>query len=188
MKKAVIAVMVVIMTLTAAFMVSGCTDEAMQAQIDGLMDRVEDLENKNNVFWTDKAEYAETETMTVYFKDTAVFKIRISDSRKFLASGGAIINADIMIESQKSDYYAENILGESYIEWFNDAQESGICIRTSYGSDASDRVCYAKQEVTCPISFRAEEAITKGTTYDFVLCIPGTQFELARFNINLKKV
>ena len=68
MKKAVIAVMAVIITLAAAFMVSGCTDEAMQAQIDGLMDRVEDLENKNNVFWTEKTEYAETETMLVLLR------------------------------------------------------------------------------------------------------------------------
>ena len=156
MKKLISVFVLAMMAVSMLFAVAGCSDNsALLAEIEGLKDRVEDLENKNNVFWTDKAEYAETETMTVYFKDTAVFKIRISDSRKFLASGGAIINADIMIESQKSDYYAENILGESYIEWFNDAQESGICIRTSYGSDASDRVCYAKQEVTCPISFRA---------------------------------
>ena len=65
MKRAIIAVMAVIMSLTAVCFAFGCTgttqnndNETLRAEIEDLKDRVEDLENKNNVFWTDKAEYS----------------------------------------------------------------------------------------------------------------------------------
>ena len=176
MKKAVIAVMVVIMTLTAAFMVSGCTDEAMQTQIDSLMDRVEDLENKNNVFWTDKTEYAETETMTVYFKDTAIFKIRLNFNTIFNTAfemNNLYFNYFAYVTSLVSDINAVSVLGTSYITC-----ETASCLSNP---NDSVTVCYKGKETSANGNFRIQEGMQNAASYDFVICVPGTAFELARF-------
>ena len=78
MKKLISVFVLAIMAASVLLAVAGCSDNsALLAEIEELKDRVEDLENKNNVFWTDKAEYAEDETMTVYFKNTAVFEVSL---------------------------------------------------------------------------------------------------------------
>lgn len=181
MKKAVIAVMVVIMTLTAAFMVSGCTDTAMQTQIDSLMDRVEDLENKNNVFWTEKTEYAETETMTVYFKDAAVFSIFIS-SDPALLGGAQFITTSFTITALSVDLYNLSIIPYCYLEW-----ESGVC--EFYDKDLYSRLCKKGIPTQCNLAFRStNDAIAYGEKYSVVMCVPGTKFELARFvNVTMEK-
>lgn len=85
MKKLISVFVLAVMVASVLLAVAGCSDNsgmqqnsdssALLAEIEELKDRVEDLENKNNVFWTDKAEYSEHETMTIYFKDTAVFNV-----------------------------------------------------------------------------------------------------------------
>ena len=165
MKKAVIAVMVVIMMLTAAFMVSGCTDEAMQTQIDSLMDRVEYLENKNNVFWTDKAEYGEHETMTVYFKDTAVFKIRLSfDTTSFgLAFGIAsehVINGSLYVKSLTSDIFADAVLANSYL-----LHENGIALKKT---STNQTILHKDIEKNVGAVYESSSTMADGTNYDFI--------------------
>ena len=184
MKKAVIAVMIVIMTLTAAFMVSGCTDEAMQTQIDSLMDRVEDLENKNNVFWTDKTEYGEHETMVIYFKNTPAIKISLYfetlSGAAFWTSGAYVINYCVNITSLKSAIYAETITNTSYIAW---EKGSALTNQSEY-----DTICPQNIEIDAGASIRSEAAVAHEGQYDFVICVPGTSFELARFvNVTVHK-
>ena len=166
MKKAVIAVMVVIMTLTAAFMVSGCTDEAMQIQIDSLMDRVEDLENKNNVFWTDKTEYAETETMTVRLNFNTIFNTAFEMNNLYF-------NYFAYVTSLVSDINAVSVLGTSYITC-----ETASCLSNP---NDSVTVCYKGKETSANGNFRIQEGMQNAASYDFVICVPGTAFELARF-------
>ena len=185
MKKAVIAVMAIIMSLTAVFIAGGCTDEAMQAQIDGLVNRIEDLENKNNVFWTDKAEYTETETMTVYFKDTAVYEIRLSfdTTSSGLAFGLAsnyVVNGSLYIKSLISDIFVESVIANSYMLW-----EDGIAFKKT---STNQIVLYKGIEKNVGAVYESSNDIASGTTYDFVICVPGTQFEIARFvNVRVSK-
>lgn len=178
MKKAVIAVMAVIITLTAAFMVSGCTDEAMQTQIDSLIDRVEDLENKNNVFWTDKGEYAETETMTVYFKDTAVYEISLSFASSYktaFADSGdhLVVNGVVYIKSLIADIYATTVISTSYL----------ISDSTSYTCSTGNYTTILRKDekTTVVCQYKSVVELSKNASYDFVICIPGTPVELARF-------
>lgn len=182
MKKAVIAVMVVIMMLTAAFMISGCTDEAMQAQIDSLVDRVEDLENKNNVFWTDKAEYAEDETMTIYYNQTAVYKIRLYFINGFafetLDTDG--MNGSIYATSLVCDMRSDAVILTSYVEW-----ENGIATRRE---STSPFILRQNQEEAVHGVFDSKDDVTSGESYDYVICVPGTPFELARFvDVSMEK-
>ena len=188
MKKAVIAVMAVIMSLTAVFVASGCTgttqnndNETLRAEIEDLKDRVEDLENKNNVFWTDKAEYSEHETMTVYFKDTAVFSIVIS-SDPALDGGVEYVNASFTITALSVDLYSLSIVPYCYLEW-----ESGVCEFND--RNPNNILCKKNAPTQCNLSFSgANAAITYGEKYSVVMCVPGTKFELARFvNVTMEK-
>lgn len=179
MKKAVIAVMVVIMTLTAAFMVSGCTNEAMQIQIDSLVDRIENLENKNNVFWTDRAEYAETETMTVYFKDIAVLEISLNldttyYNMAFSDTGNHFsVNSSIYLKSLVAVMYAETILFNSYLTC-----DDGSYLRAN---DINSSILYKDVKTNINGPYEGNVQLSKDVEYDFVICVPGTPFELARF-------
>lgn len=80
--------------IVMAISMIGCSDtSALQSDIDRLTDTVADLteDNENltdkvnslNVFTSDKAEYSEHETMTVYFRNQPVLKIRIDFDNTF---------------------------------------------------------------------------------------------------------
>ena len=188
MKKLISVFVLAIMAVSMLFAVAGCSDNsALLAELEDLKDRVEDLENKNNVFWTDKAEYAEDETMTVWFKDQQIFNISIDSSDPFQAAGDRYINGRVIIENFVADVYADYVLGFSYIQWENDYGDSGTCVRKLYDSP-SFVVCQKGQEVDCPLTFDATETLANGESFDFVICIPGTPFELAHFNITILRV
>lgn len=182
MKKLISVFVLAIMAVSMLFAVAGCSDNsALLAEIEELKDRVEDLENKNNVFWTDKAEYAEDETMTVWFKDTAVFTVRIdhSGNNAFWASG-SYINGWVHIKSLKTDISSDAVIATSYLSW-----ENGTCLRNKSNSPVTLR---KNVEQGVGSNFNATEALQSDTTYDFVICVPGTAFELARFkNIFVEK-
>lgn len=95
MKKTLGILMAAVMIIVMAISMVGCGTSQMQSEIDGLKDLVADLTDKVddltkdnedltdkitslNVFTADKAEYEEHETMTVYFKNQPVLKIRIN--------------------------------------------------------------------------------------------------------------
>ena len=126
MKKLIATAMIAIVFVSVLCVFSGCGSEVptyddteLYYEIESLKDRIENLENKNNVFWTDKAEYGEHETMTVYFKDTAVFEIRLRfDTGSGLAFGIAnnyVINGSLYIKSLVSDILADYVIDSSYI-------------------------------------------------------------------------
>lgn len=146
-----------------------------------LKDRVEGL----NIFTTDKAEYGEKETMTVYFKNQAVLKIRLRLDNLYGASlqwsGETTFNSSIYITSLFADIYVESILGTSYVVW-----EDGMFLRRqNMNSSIADR---NEEELFGGQYDGSEEAYTNATWFDFVICVPGTPFELARFkNVSVYK-
>ena len=194
MKRAVIAVMAVIMSLTAVFVASGCTgttqnndNDALRAEIEDLKDRVEDLENKNNVFWTDKAEYSEHETMTVYFKNTAVYEIRLdgestASGKSLFVTGKNVISASIAVKCLQVDTYSGSFLESTFI--FGDNVKF---IKTS--TSGTNILLPVGVEKSLGASYEGDEnAVVNGSSYDFVICVPGTPFELARFkNVSIEK-
>lgn len=190
MKKLISVFVLAVMVASVLLAVAGCSDNsgmrrtanssALLAEIEELKDRVEDLENKNNVFWTDKAEYSEHETMTIYFKDTAVFNVAMA-KEPALAGGIEYINTSFILTSLVSDIAAASIVGSSYVEWNN-----GVCFADKEPGEA---VCKQNIETSFNLYYYgASDAISMGTEYSIVICIPGTPFELARFiNVSMEK-
>ncbi|HIW03258.1 MAG TPA: hypothetical protein H9692_00855 [Firmicutes bacterium] len=192
MKKVISVFVLAVMAASVLFAVAGCSgNSGMQAEIDtlkqsiedlvsengDLSERVEDLENKNNVFWTDKAEYDENETMTVYFKDTAVFKIRLN----FDTSHGYPIrmskisfNYFTYVTSLVSDITGESVLGTSYV-----ACETVSSVPNPDWETVT--ICRKNEETSINGNVDVQEGMLEATSYDFVICVPGTAFELARF-------
>ena len=146
---------------------------------DTLTDTVTDLTDKVtslNVFTADKAEYEEHETMTVYFKNQPVLKIRINFDNIFKTAlfGGSVMNHIISITSLCADMYAETIVGTSFV-----VSNSGTCVRRS---SAGNQILKHNVEVAVPGQFACtDEAYNNSTWFDLVICVPGTPFELARF-------
>ncbi len=149
-----------------------------------LSDKVDDLTAENgeltdkinalNVFTTDKAEYNERETMTVYFKNVPVLKIRgdFDNRHGTLLYGG--FNFDLYITSLCGNLLAESITGTIRLDWDN-----GSCFRKPSTSTA---VLKQNKETSAGGYFDdTEEAYANGTWFDLVICVPGTPFELARF-------
>ena len=188
MKKLISVFVLAIMVASVLLAVAGCSDNsgmqqnsdssALLAELEELKDRVEDLENKNNVFWTDKAEYAEDETMTVYFKNTAVFEVSLDfeslHGTAFWDTGsGTGVNGAVFIKSLVADIYSDAIISTSYI-----IGEEATYVRTS---SPSDNILLKGVKETTANVYRSQTLLSNDDSYDFVVCVPGTAFELARF-------
>ena len=144
-----------------------------------LSDRIESL----NVFWTDKAEYGERETMTVYFGNRPVLKIRIDfdNLRGTALFGEWALNNSLYITSLCADIYADSIVGTSFVD-----SDNGTFVRDP---SSSVRILTQNKETSITGSFDAtKEAYAGATWFDIVICVPGTPFELARFkNVSVYK-
>lgn len=143
-----------------------------------LKDRVEGL----NIFTTDKAEYGEKETMTVYFNNKPVLKIRLGfDSLEGTPLFGAAINFSLYITSLCADIYDESIIGTMLI----------VCDSGAFSRKPSSDISLIKQnkETNVVGSFiDASSDCAHATWFDLVICVPGTPFELARFkNVSYTK-
>ena len=170
----------------------GADTSKMQSEIDwlkevieDLTDKVDDLTTENgeltdeiealNVFTSDKAEYGERETMTVYFKNIPVLKIELRfDTVCGTPLWGAAFNCAMFITSLCADIYAESILSTMSLVWDN-----GSCLR----KNATSTNVLKKNNKTPTGGFFADtqDAYDNGTKFDIVICVPGTPFELARF-------
>lgn len=150
-----------------------------------LSDKVDDLTAENgeltdkinalNVFTSDKSEYGERETMTVYFKNIPVLKIELRfDTVCGTPLWGAAFNCAMFITSLCADIYAESILSTMSLVWDN-----GSCLR----KNATSTNVLKKNNKTPTGGFFADtqDAYDNGTWFDIVICVPGTPFELARF-------
>ncbi len=159
--------------------------DLLKETIEELTDRLDDLTTENgeltdkiealNVFTSDKAEYGERETMTVYFKNIPVLKIELRfDTVCGTPLWGAAFNCAMFITSLCADIYAESILSTMSLVWDN-----GSCLR----KNATSTNVLKKNNKTPTGGFFADtqDAYDNGTKFDVVICVPGTPFELARF-------
>lgn len=156
------------------------------AENGALSDKIDDLTTENgalsdkidslNVFTSDKKEYGEHETMTVYFKKNPVLKIRLSFDNIYGTAlfSGSVMNHAIRITSLCADIYAETIIGTSFAE-----SNVGTFVRSS---SAGTKILKQNQEVGIVGQFDcSDEAYNSSIYFDIVICVPGTPFELARF-------
>lgn len=189
MKKIVGTLVIVVMLVAVLCVSTGCSmsgnnnqqsydDSALLAELENLKDRVDELESKNNVFWTDKAEYGEHETMTVYFKDTAVFEVSLDFSSRyntpfFDAGDQKTLNGMVFVKSLLADINAETVLSTAYL-----ISDVTTCARLSYDGitllNKDEKICVIRQ-------YKSTVELSENESYDFVICVPGTPVELARF-------
>ncbi|MDE6677248.1 MAG: hypothetical protein K2K12_06035 [Clostridia bacterium] len=180
MKKLFTVLALALMTAVMAFTVAGCGNSApTKEDFDALKNRVEELEEQNknlNVFWTDKAEYSETETMTIYFRDTAVYKIRLDFTRsggKPFWKGTSALNGAFYITGLCSDFYSSEIIGASFLE----SDKGFLELNSKY-----EPSLIKKGVETSQSTYYETSTNYSGMTWlDFVICVPGTHVELARF-------
>ncbi len=199
MKKALKILAIIATVMVTVLPLAACGDSSktqseldlLKEAIEELTDRLDELATANgeladkneelsdridalNVFTTDKAEYNERETMTVYFKNVPVLKIRgdFDNRHGTLLYGG--FNFDLYITSLCGNLLAESITGTIRLDWDN-----GSCFRKPSTSTA---VLKQNKETSAGGYFDdTEEAYANGTWFDLVICVPGTPFELARF-------
>ncbi len=189
---AIVAVMVMALPLAACGNSSaGKSEDDLKDIIAELIDKNEELTNKVddltaengeltdkinalNVFMTDKTEYNEHETMTVYFKNTPVLKIRLNFDLSMGTPLWGGSNFELYITSLCGNLLAQSITGTIRLDWDN-----GSCFRKL---STSTTVLKQNEEKSTGGYFdNSEEARANGTWYDLVICVPGTPFELARF-------
>ncbi len=179
MKKVVVCVLCAIM-VTVMFVITGCSDNSEQiAQLQQrnieLEQRIEELERKDisadpkdlSVFWTDKAEYVEGETVTVYFGENAVYKVVVEQYNV----GLDVFSIQLQVTSLICPISKASILLYSYIVW--DAGQ--IVNATDYGVG----ICNLNVVTRTGCDFRnAAAALENATFFDLVLCVPGVPFPL----------
>ena len=193
MKKLFTMTVLALMTVVMAVAVTGCgTDseaiDRLTKRIDALEKESEELEKENNnlqnqfnnlnVFWADKKEYSEMETMTIYFRDTAVYKIRLSfdtlSGKPFDRGGKYAFNGDFCVTGLCSDIYSSEIIGASFIEW-----DEGVSTL-----DSKYQQLLIQKDIETRIGaayYGSSPDYSVMTWLDFVICVPGTHVELARF-------
>lgn len=192
MKKVVGAFVLTVVLVAVLCVSTGCSmsgnntqqsydDSALLAEIENLKDRVDELESKNNVFWTDKAEYAENETMTIYLKNEAICSIRLnSETGSFGTVNDDGLNGRVYVTSFIDNMRSDTMIAASYVLW-----ENGMATRDV---STSPFILNKNEESVVPGIFSSKEDVRVGDNYSYVICLPGTLFELARFtNITVRK-
>ena len=191
MEKIIRVIAMIMVVAVGIFTFAACADtSSLQSDIDSLKQQINSLEGqidgleekvneKANVFWTDKGVYSQTETMTVYYGKNAVFAIAIDHSG---LSGGAwtagtTINVSLKAISFHADILVSSILQTAYLE----SSEGVFMNAASYGGGT--QVLTKGIEASVGSNYQnAAAAIDITTYYNLVICVPGTPFPLASFN------
>lgn len=153
--------------------------ELLESDNDSLQDKIESLESvKPNVFWTGKEEYAQNETMTVYYGNKAVFEMTLAIDYPYASDKAAYIFGGVEIKSLLTDISGASILRTSYLEY-----DSNIAM---YGSrDIDEVICYKGVKVQNASRYACGVASNVKNSKDVKLwiCVPGTPFPMAYFKI-----
>lgn len=153
MKKALKILAIIATVMVTVLPLAACSDSSktqseldlLKETIEELTDRLDDLTAENgeltdkinglNVFTSDKAEYEEHETMTIFFKNVPVLKLRIDFTNIYgTAVWSGSFNFSVFITALCADIYDESIIGTAFIAWDN-----GYCLRGSATPDLIKR-------------------------------------------------
>ena len=156
----------------------------LENENNSLKDELEEIKNfKDNVFWTEKQEYSQNETMTVYYGNIAVFKIKIRENYPDTSSNLDFVNNDFGITSLITDIYAGDMVKTTYLEYDGKIAING----SSYDSSNSTAdICYKNVEKFIGASYDCvlSDDVINATDVKIVVCVPGTPFPMAYFKIN----
>ena len=135
-----------------------------------------------NVFWTDKYEYAEYETITVYFRDIALYSIKKHFHNFVTGGGGAAWISVIITCLYFPSMTVSSVLDNICLRW-----DEGVC----YNSDtySASEICYKNIGKEAGTEFNQFNAVYAAATFfDLIICVPGTYFPLAVIkNITIEK-
>ena len=178
-KKLIIFIVALLCVLPA---LASCSDNS------SLEGKLTDLEQKNssleeqlksksevkdlNVYWTAKDEYAEDETVEVYFGNTKVYSVKITDTEIMETQGGVIL-VRLEVYSYFLPISKEVLFKNTYLRW-----NSGIF--TDNRAPYYGEMIEINTANNLPVWYRdAQTAIDTATRFDLMLCAPGISFPIA---------
>ncbi len=153
----------------------------LERLIEDLKNQIGELEeNKNsNVFWTEKQEYSQNETMTIYYGNSAVLKLKVRETFPYILADGRYIIGWFDITSLLTDIDMNLIAKTTYVEYdgkiaynANRYLETNMCQKGVENDIGANYPCTGLTEV-----LNAKEV-------KIVVCVPGTPFPLAHFKIS----
>ncbi len=157
--------------------------EEVKNENNSLKDELEEIKNsKDNVFWTEKQEYSQNETMTVYYGNIAVLKVKLSEYSPNTALNIDFVNCNFGITSLVADIYAGDMVKTTYLEYDGKIAING----SSYDSSNSTAyICYKNIENFIGASYDCvlSDDVINATDVKIVVCVPGTPFPMAHFKI-----
>ena len=155
----------------------------LENENNSLKDELEEIKNfKDNVFWTEKQEYSQNETMTIYYGNIAVLKVKLSEYSPNTALNIDFVNCNFGITSLVADIYAGDMVKTTYLEYDGKIAING----SSYDSSNSTAyICYRNVENFIGASYDCvlSDDVINATDVKIVVCVPGTPFPMAHFKI-----
>lgn len=153
----------------------------LENENNSLKDELEEIKNsKDNVFWTEKQEYSQNETMTVYYGNSAVFKIKVSDNSPRATLNKDCVTGQLLLTSLLTDINGGSLIKTSYLEYgeniaSNDAPDGG-----------GNYICYKNVEKALGATYRCTltDDVINAKEVKLVICVPGTPFPMAYFKIS----
>lgn len=203
MKKTVKLLAVILAMAACASFMFACSDTAgLQTDIDKLKQEIADLRGGNsvssidelkveidelkqqngeqqeqldkvNVFWTEKEEYSQDETMTIYYGKKAVLHIKIKSIYTGVSNVDTV-SSKIYITSLLTNLYTFSILQTAYITHNNE-------IYLNRGTYDNNDICKKNIETTKGSYYVNKNGTFIDSQIDYTICVPGTPFPLASF-------
>ncbi len=154
--------------------------EEVKNENNSLKDELEEIKNsKDNVFWTEKQEYSQNETMTIYYGNIAVLKIEIYEKFPNTTLETQSIGSYFSITSLQTDIDMGEIVKTSYIEY----DEKIAYNKSSYNEI---NMCHKgiKEQIGAGYRCTLTDDVINAKEVKLVICVPGTPFPMAYFKIS----
>lgn len=177
MKKLFTVLASMLMAVAMAFTVAGCGSDD---KIDELTKRIEELERNSVVYQVNDIICSKTETMTIYFRNEPIYRIRLKIDDGCVFSGkGNTLTGSCYITSLCSDVYSSEIIGASYLKW-----DFGYFVLDI--SKYEPTILKKDKETEVKVSYNYYQGTSDYTLasmnwIDLIICVPGTHVELSRF-------
>lgn len=153
--------------------------DSLESANGSLQNKIDSLESaKPNVFWTDKEEYAQTETMTVYYGNRAVFEIKLRENDPWSETNAEYINGGFLIKSLMADIVGVSLVKTAYIVYDG---KTAMNV-SSYGGDSGIFRKDIESSIGGAYNCKLNDVLN-AKDVKFAICVPGTPFPMAYFKI-----
>ena len=192
MKKFIKSIVLIMMSVVMLLSFTACAGtSALKKEIEELKQQISELQETGigdkgptgdkgpvgdpaelNVFWTDKYEYTEDETVTVHYRDMALYSVKKRSHDYGTGGSGGIALVGIRVMC----LYLPSISISSVLQ--------NICLRWDegliYNNLTYSGTCYQNIAKDDGVMFSPFNTVyASATFFDLIICVPGTYFPLA---------